>query len=100
MRKPDPTYWIAADVDDIHLLDRYKTEAARSATRSLKNLQTIQKMERDEQRWQLQLEIAEEKTRHPSRTMGTPKKQKESTPQISRGRSRRNRQCPSCKIKV
>ncbi len=61
MRKPDPTYWIAADVDDIHLLDRYKTEAARSATRSLKNLQTIEKMGRDEQRWQQQLETEKKK---------------------------------------
>jgi hypothetical protein len=55
LRKPDPTYWVAVDLHEIHLFDRYKTEAARAHTRSLKNLQTIQKMARDDQRWQLQL---------------------------------------------
>ena len=54
-RKPDPTYWVQPDLHEMHLFDRYKTEAARAHTRSLKNLQTIQKMARDEERWQQQL---------------------------------------------
>ena len=80
MRKPDPTYWVEADVDDIHLLDRYKTEAVRTATRSLKNLQTIQKMERDEQRWQLKLEVEKKKLAIQVERWELFKKQKESTP--------------------
>jgi len=51
-RKPDPTYWVQPDLHEMHLFDRYKTESARAYTRSLKNLQTIQKMARDEQRSQ------------------------------------------------
>jgi hypothetical protein len=45
----------------MHLFDRYKTEAARAYTRSLKNLQTIQKMARDEERSQLLLEREKQK---------------------------------------
>ena len=60
-RKPDPTYWIAPDLHEMQLFDRYRTEAARAATRSLKNLQTIQKMARDEQHWQQQLESEKQK---------------------------------------
>ncbi len=54
-RKPDPTHWLASELHEIHLFDRYKTEAARACARSLKNLQIIQKMARDEQKWQLHL---------------------------------------------
>src|SRR5579863_7243346 len=55
-RKPDPTYWVPIDLHELHLFDRYKTQAARAFTRALKDLQTIQKMARDEQRWQYHLE--------------------------------------------
>ena len=54
-RKPDPTNWVASELNEIHLFDRYKTEASRACNRSLKNLQIIQKMARDEQKWQLHL---------------------------------------------
>jgi len=60
-RKPDPTYWVQPDLHEMHLFDRYKTEAARAATRSLKNLQTIQKMARDEQRSQQLFEREKQK---------------------------------------
>ena len=55
-REPDPVAWSVTEMDHLHRFDRYKTEAARAYTRSLKNLQTIQKMERDEQRWLQQFE--------------------------------------------
>jgi len=54
-RKPDPAKWLASELHEMHLFDRYKTEAARAANRSLKNLQIMQKMARDEQKWQLHL---------------------------------------------
>jgi hypothetical protein len=60
-RKPDPTYWVQPDLHEMHLFDRYKTEAARAYTRSLKNLQTIQKMARDEQRSQQLFEREKQK---------------------------------------
>jgi len=60
-RKPDPTYWVQPDLYEMHLFDRYKTEAARADTHSLKNLQTIQKMARDEERWQQQFEREKQK---------------------------------------
>ncbi len=80
MRKPNALDWIPADVECLQLFDRYKTEAARAATRSLKNLRTIQKIERDEQRWQLQLEIAKKKLAIQVEQWESLKKQKESTP--------------------
>jgi hypothetical protein len=60
-RKPDPTYWVQPDLHEMHLFDRYKTEASRAYTRSLKNLQTIQKMARDEQRSQQLFEREKQK---------------------------------------
>jgi hypothetical protein len=60
-RKPDPTYWVQPDLHEMHLFDRYKTESARAYTRSLKNLQTIQKMARDEQRSQQLFEREKQK---------------------------------------
>jgi hypothetical protein len=60
-REPDPVAWSVTEMDHLHRFDRYKTEAARAYTRSLKNLQTIQKMERDEQKWQQQLAREKEK---------------------------------------
>jgi hypothetical protein len=64
-RKPDPTYWVPVDLNEMHLLDRYKTEAARAYTRSLRNLQTIQKMTHDDQRWQHQLTKEKQKLTPP-----------------------------------
>ena len=49
-REPDPVAWSVTEMDHLHRFDRYKTEAARTYTRSLKNLQTMQKMARDEQK--------------------------------------------------
>jgi hypothetical protein len=60
-RKPDPTYWVPVDLNEMHLIDRYKTEASRAHARSLKNLQTIKKIARDDQRWQHQLEIQKQR---------------------------------------
>jgi len=60
-RKPDPTYWVQPDLHEMHLFDRYKTEASRAYGRSLKNLQTIQKMARDEQRSQQLFEREKQK---------------------------------------
>ena len=60
-RKPDPTYWVQPDLHEMKLFDRYKTEASRAYTRSLKNLQTIQKMARDEQRSQQLFEREKQK---------------------------------------
>ena len=60
-RKPDPTTWEPSELDAVHRFDRYKTEAARSYARSLKTLQTIQKMARDEQKWQHQFAVEKEK---------------------------------------
>ena len=60
-RKPDPRYWVPVDLHEMNLFDRYKTAAARAYTRSLKDLQTIQKMARDEQRWQHQLAMQKQK---------------------------------------
>jgi hypothetical protein len=55
----------------MHLFDRYKTESARAYTRSLKNLQTIQKMARDEQRSQQLFEREKQKVRRRLRSLGT-----------------------------
>ena len=60
-RKPDPSTWEPSELDAVHRFDRYKTEAARSYARSLKTLQTIQKMARDEQKWQHQFAVEKEK---------------------------------------
>jgi len=60
-RKPDPTYWVTADLDEMHLFDRYQTTAARAYSRCLKDLQTIRKIANDDQRWQLQLESQKQK---------------------------------------
>ena len=60
-REPDPVAWSVTEMDHLHRFDRYKTEAARAYTRSLKNLQTMQKMERDEEKWQQQLAREKEK---------------------------------------
>src|SRR3984885_7487056 len=60
-RTPDPRYWVPVDLHEMNLFDRYKTAAARAYSRSLKDLQTIQKMARDEQRWQHQLETQKQK---------------------------------------
>jgi hypothetical protein len=65
IRKPDPTYWVPVDLNEVHLFDRYKTEAARAYSRSLRNLQTIQKMTRDDQRWQHQLTKEKQKLATP-----------------------------------
>ena len=60
-RLPDPTLWQPEDLHKMNLLDRYKTQAARSYQRSLRNVQTIQKISRDEQRWQHQLATEKQK---------------------------------------
>ena len=60
-RKSDYRSWLAPDFHEIELFDRYKTAAARAYTRSLKDLQTIQKMARDEQRWQHQFAAEKQK---------------------------------------
>jgi hypothetical protein len=60
-RKPDYRTWLPADCDEINLLDRYRTTAARAYTRSLKDLQTIKKISRDDQRWQQLLETHKQK---------------------------------------
>jgi len=70
-RKPDPTYWVQPDLHEMHLFDRYKTEASRAYTRSLRNLQTIQKMARDEQRSQQLFEREKQKVRRRLRSLGT-----------------------------
>jgi len=60
-RKDDYRTWLEADFCELQRFDRYKTEAARAYQRSLKNLQTIQKMARDEQRWQHQFASEKQK---------------------------------------
>jgi len=45
----------------MHLLERYKTQAARSHVRSLKTVQLIQKIARDEHRWRQQFEMQKQR---------------------------------------
>jgi hypothetical protein len=45
----------------MNLLDRYRTTAARAYTRSLRDLQFIQKLHHDTERWKLQLESEKQK---------------------------------------
>jgi hypothetical protein len=59
--RPDPAHWLPGDVQQMNLLDRYRTTAARAYTRSLRDLQFIQKLHHDTERWELQLESEKQK---------------------------------------
>jgi hypothetical protein len=59
--RPDPAHWLPGDVQQMNLLDRYRTTAARAYTRSLRDLQFIQKLHHDTERWKLQLESEKQK---------------------------------------
>ncbi len=64
-RKPNGRLFIPdVDVKEVLLFDRYITAAHRAFTRALKDLQLIQKMARDDQRWQLQLAKEKEKIKN------------------------------------
>jgi hypothetical protein len=59
--RPDPAHWLQGDVQQMNLLDRYRTTAARAYTRALRDLQLIQKLHHDGERWKIQLESEKQK---------------------------------------
>jgi hypothetical protein len=60
-RKPDAADFTTADVNHLNVFDRYTTTAERALYRALKNLQLIQKMAADEQRWRQHFESQKQK---------------------------------------
>ncbi len=70
-RKPDGRLFIPdVDVKEALLFDRYLTAAHRAFTRTLKDLQLIQKMARDDERWQLQLQKQKDELAKDPQTAG------------------------------
>ncbi len=60
-RLPDSCAWATADLHQMELLDRYRTTAARTHSRSLRNLSNCKRMKRDEARWRQSLELQKRK---------------------------------------